>query len=39
MTNKDKALELRTLLKDYTIQDIANELSISLSTAKRYLTL
>lgn len=39
MTNKTKALELRTLMTSYTIQDIANELSVSLSTAKRYLTL
>jgi|TARA_B110000914_G_scaffold85935_1_gene75634 hypothetical protein len=37
MTNKDKALELRTLLKDYTIQEIANELSIGKRTVERYL--
>jgi hypothetical protein len=36
-TNKVKALEIRTLMTNYTVQEIANELSVSLSTAKRYL--
>ena len=39
MTNKDKALEIRTLMTDWTQQEIANELSISRSTVKRYLNL
>mgnify|MGYP003676021954 CR=1 FL=1 len=39
MTNKSKAIELRTLMTDWTQQEIANELSISRSTVKRYLNL
>ena len=39
MTNKSKALEIRTLMTDWTQQEIANELSISRSTVKRYLNL
>jgi DNA-binding CsgD family transcriptional regulator len=39
MTNKEKAIELRTLMTSWTQQEIANELSISRSTAKRYLNL
>lgn len=36
-TNKVKALEIRTLMKDYTIQEIANELSLGKRTVERYL--
>ena len=39
MTKKEKALEIRTLMTSWTQQEIANELSISRSTAKRYLNL
>jgi hypothetical protein len=37
LDNKTKVLRLRTLMPEYTQQDIANALSISLSTVKRYL--
>tara|TARA_R110000765_G_scaffold400985_1_gene496256 strand:- start:205 stop:591 length:387 start_codon:yes stop_codon:yes gene_type:complete len=37
MTNKEKVLELRTLMTSYTLQDIANEIGVSLSTVKRSL--
>ncbi len=38
MTNKAKAIEIKNIFPEYTIQEIANTLSVSLSTAKRYLS-
>lgn len=35
MTNKEKIKSIRTLMTNYTIQEIANELSLSASTVKR----
>ena len=35
MTNKEKIQSIRTLMTNYTLQDIANELSVSASTVKR----
>ena len=37
MTNKEKALEIRTLMTSWTQQEIANELSIGKRTVERYL--
>jgi len=37
MTNKEKALEIRTLMTSWNIQEIANELSIGKRTVERYL--
>ena len=37
MTNKEKALEIRTLMTSWNIQEIANELSISKATVERAL--
>ena len=39
MTKKEKALAIRTLMTSWTQQEIANELSVSRSTVKRYLNL
>lgn len=38
MTNKEKALEIRTLMTDWTQQEIANELSVNRKTVMRYLS-
>tara|TARA_R110002124_G_C8746785_1_gene497899 strand:- start:335 stop:730 length:396 start_codon:yes stop_codon:yes gene_type:complete len=35
MTNKEKIQSIRTLMTNYTMQEIANELSVSASTVKR----
>ena len=38
MTNKSKAIELRTLMTDWTQQEIANELGVNRKTVMRYLS-
>ena len=38
MSNKDKAIKLSNLLKDYTQDDIANELNITTRTLRRYIS-
>ena len=38
MTNKEKAIELRTLMTSWTQQEIANELNINRRTVIRYLS-
>ena len=37
MTNKEKAIEIRNISDSHTVQEIANELSISKRSVERYL--